>query len=72
MAIWDIGRSPFSGDTQEVGSFDPTLWEAGKEPQVMGANPGDGPASLTTHPNTHALTHRSAWKWNSRKLRQPL
>jgi hypothetical protein len=48
MAIWQIPRSPFSDDTQEeVGSKDPTLWEAGKEPQVMGANPEDGPASLT-------------------------
>jgi hypothetical protein len=37
-----------SGDTQEeVGSEDPTLWEAGEEPRVMGATQGDGPASLT-------------------------
>jgi len=48
MAIWQILTSPFSGDTQEeVGSFDPTLWETGKELQVMGANPENGPASLT-------------------------
>src|ERR671921_2470621 len=53
MAIWDIGRSPFSGDTQEeVGSKDPTLWEAGKEPQVMGAEPRRmAPPPLPTHPN---------------------
>ena len=40
---------PFSGDTQEeVGSKGPTLWEAGKEPQVMGAKTRrDGPASRT-------------------------
>jgi hypothetical protein len=39
MSTWDMGRSAIGGNTQEeVGSFDPTLWEAGEEPQVMGAN----------------------------------
>jgi hypothetical protein len=48
MAIWQIPRSPFSDDTQEeVGSKDPALWEAGKEPPGNGRTQGDGPASLT-------------------------
>jgi hypothetical protein len=40
-----------------VGSMDPALWEAGKEPQVMGAKTRrDGPASL----NLSILTHHTA------------
>jgi len=39
---------PSSNDTEEVGSIDPTLWEAGEEPQVMGAKTrSDAPASRT-------------------------
>ena len=53
MAIWQMPRSPFSDDTQEeVGSKGPTLWEAGKEPQVMGAKTRRmDPPPLPTHPN---------------------
>src|SRR5918994_4689558 len=53
MAIWHIPRAPFSDDTQEeVESFDPTLWEAGEEPQVMGAKTRRmDPPPLPTHPN---------------------
>jgi hypothetical protein len=52
MAIWQIPRSPFSDDTQEeVGSKGPTLWEAGKEPRVMGATQGMDPPPLPTYPS---------------------
>jgi hypothetical protein len=67
MAIWQMPRSPFSGETQEeVGSKGQTLWEAGKEPQVMGAKPGGWTLLpyllILAH---HALIHPSAWKVSS-------
>jgi hypothetical protein len=55
-------RSPFSGDNQEVGSKHPTLWEAGEEPQVMGAKTrSEAPASL----NLNILAHHTPIDWSA-------
>jgi hypothetical protein len=64
MAIWKMRRSPSSDDTQEVGSIDPTLWEADKEPQVMGAKTRRDRSASRTYSSSRTMIAPTCAIWH--------